>query len=304
MNLEIQPSREPNYAVYQKELFLAGRTGGNPHFNTHPDALEQQAKEALSKGGWLYVACDAGVSWTSRANREALYRWRIVPRMLRDTTARDTTTTLFGHKISAPVCLAPIGINKIYHPVSRPGSGRALTSSELTKSSWASSMPRGLRPPSISLICSRPPARSRSKTWPRPTGPARASSSSTARRTRSSRRRSCSGRGTRGSTSVSSLSTPGSLPGASPLSPLRAHAANHSRRRHNDIANSNYAFYRGIGAEIGLTDPVFRRRLAERGLDPANQADMPQIGELWIDQVWHGKAFTWDKVPLYVAVRQ
>lgn len=37
--------------------------------------------------------------------------------MLVDTTARDTTTTLFGHKISAPICFAPIGINKIYHPV-------------------------------------------------------------------------------------------------------------------------------------------------------------------------------------------
>lgn len=67
--------------------------------------------------------------------------------------------------------------------------------------------------------------------------------------------------------------------------------------RHEDIANSNYAFYRGIGAEIGLTDPVFRRRLEEKGLDPENQEHMPLIGEMWIDQVWHGKAFTWDKVP-------
>lgn len=36
---------------------------------------------------------------------------RIVPRMLVDTNARDTSTELFGHKISAPICFAPVGIN-------------------------------------------------------------------------------------------------------------------------------------------------------------------------------------------------
>jgi isopentenyl diphosphate isomerase/L-lactate dehydrogenase-like FMN-dependent dehydrogenase len=33
--------------------------------------------------------------------------------MLVDTTARDTTTEIFGHKISAPIMFAPIGINKV-----------------------------------------------------------------------------------------------------------------------------------------------------------------------------------------------
>ncbi len=33
--------------------------------------------------------------------------------MLVDTTARDSTTELFGHRISAPICFAPIGINKV-----------------------------------------------------------------------------------------------------------------------------------------------------------------------------------------------
>lgn len=45
----------------------------------------------------------------------------------------------------------------------------------------------------------------------------------------------------------------------------------------------------GIGADIGLSDPVFRKRLAERGLDPGKIEDMPKIGELSIDQVWHGE---------------
>jgi hypothetical protein len=39
----------------------------------------------------------------------------------------------------------------------------------------------------------------------------------------------------------------------------------------------------GIGADIGLTDPVFCKRLKERGLDKDKLEDMPKIGELWIE---------------------
>lgn len=38
--------------------------------------------------------------------------------------------------------------------------------------------------------------------------------------------------------------------------------------RHDDVDASNYAFYRGIGADIGLTDPVFKKRMAAAGIDP------------------------------------
>ena len=65
--------------------------------------------------------------------------------------------------------------------------------------------------------------------------------------------------------------------------------------RHDDVANSNYAFYRGIGADIGLTDPVFQRRLAADGIDPAR--DPERAGAKWIDNVWHGRAWDWSKMP-------
>lgn len=56
---------------------------------------------------------------------------------------------------------------------------------------------------------------------------------------------------------------------------------------------SNYAFYHGKGADLGLSDPVFQKRLRERGIDPATQPN--EAGALWIDNVWHGRAHTWDK---------
>ena len=65
--------------------------------------------------------------------------------------------------------------------------------------------------------------------------------------------------------------------------------------RHDDVATGNYAFYRGIGADLGFTDPVFQRRLAEAGIDPKTQPQ--EAGAMWIDNVWHGRAWSWEKIP-------
>lgn len=65
--------------------------------------------------------------------------------------------------------------------------------------------------------------------------------------------------------------------------------------RHDDVATSNYAFYHGIGADLGLSDPVFQKRLAEDGIDPKTQPN--EAGAKWIDNVWHGRAHSWEKIP-------
>src|SRR2546423_1446425 len=45
-----------------------------------------------------------------RANRTAFERRRIVPRMLRDVSSRDTSIELFGRKLPFPFLLAPVGV--------------------------------------------------------------------------------------------------------------------------------------------------------------------------------------------------
>jgi isopentenyl diphosphate isomerase/L-lactate dehydrogenase-like FMN-dependent dehydrogenase len=65
--------------------------------------------------------------------------------------------------------------------------------------------------------------------------------------------------------------------------------------RHDDIYTSNYAFYRGIGADMGLTDEVFKRRLKEMGIDAEKEPE--RAGAAWIDNVWHGRAWSWEKIP-------
>ena len=65
--------------------------------------------------------------------------------------------------------------------------------------------------------------------------------------------------------------------------------------RHDDVATGNYAFYHGVGADLGLSDPVFQKRLKEAGIDPVNQPN--EAGAMWIDNVWHGRAWSWEKIP-------
>jgi len=84
--------------------------------SSDPREIEKLAERKLSEGGWYYSSCNAGLSWTHLANRQAFYGHRIIPRMLVDTNVRDTATEIFGHRVSVPIGFAPIGINRIYHP--------------------------------------------------------------------------------------------------------------------------------------------------------------------------------------------
>ncbi|TFY77745.1 hypothetical protein EWM64_g6262, partial [Hericium alpestre] len=62
--------------------------------------LEAEAREKTKEyhGAYMYTFGSAGSCDTARANVRALQQWRIVPRMLRDASARSLETTLFGVK--------------------------------------------------------------------------------------------------------------------------------------------------------------------------------------------------------------
>ena len=66
--------------------------GTVPSFSVHPEELQESTKQKLNDRGYFYANSNAGLGWTDRANREAFYRWRIVPRMLVDTNTRDLTS--------------------------------------------------------------------------------------------------------------------------------------------------------------------------------------------------------------------
>jgi isopentenyl diphosphate isomerase/L-lactate dehydrogenase-like FMN-dependent dehydrogenase len=115
----------PPFANYQYEIYLAGLEGQTPELPLSYEELEQQARSKLSPEAYGYVAGAAGAETTVRNNRQAFERWRIVPRMLRDTSARDLGRDVLGTQLPAPVMLAPIGVQSIIHPDGELATARA-----------------------------------------------------------------------------------------------------------------------------------------------------------------------------------
>jgi lactate 2-monooxygenase len=104
------------FAAYGAEIYLQGLSGQRPALPTDPARLEAAARSVLDDGAFGYVAGGAGAGATMRANRTAFDRYGLVPRMLRDTTTRDWSTTVLGTAMPAPLLLAPIGVMSIVHP--------------------------------------------------------------------------------------------------------------------------------------------------------------------------------------------
>ncbi|MFH8347493.1 lactate 2-monooxygenase [Streptomyces sp. NPDC018045] len=116
---------ERGYADYQFRIYMNGLEDRIPPFTTDFGALEEVARERIGPQPYWYIAGAAGSGATARANRAAFDRHRIVPRMLRDATARDQRTTVLGGELAAPVVLAPIGVQSLVHPDGELATARA-----------------------------------------------------------------------------------------------------------------------------------------------------------------------------------
>jgi hypothetical protein len=87
------------YAAYLRTIVQKGLLAGElPIVTTNPNLLEAQAKEKMTKAGFDYIIGGAGESATMDANRLAFRQWKIVPRVLKPTTPRDLSVTIFGQK--------------------------------------------------------------------------------------------------------------------------------------------------------------------------------------------------------------
>lgn len=116
---------KPNWADFQYEIYLNGMTGAVPRLPTDLTRLEELTEQRLGPGPVGYVSGSAGNGSTARANREALERRRIVPRMLRDVQERDLSVEVLGHRLPAPLALAPVGVLSIMHPEGESAAARA-----------------------------------------------------------------------------------------------------------------------------------------------------------------------------------
>jgi L-lactate dehydrogenase (cytochrome) len=112
-------------ADYYREIYLRGLGGEQPSIPVSVAELERRAVAAMEPRTAGYVCAGAGTEGTIDANAEAFGRRRIVPRMLRDVSERDLSTTVLGTAMPAPLLLAPIGVQKIVHEDGELATARA-----------------------------------------------------------------------------------------------------------------------------------------------------------------------------------
>lgn len=101
--------------------------------------FEAIAKESLPKEEYDYIAGGATDEISVERNRRAYESWAFRPRVLRDVSALDLSTTVLGTKVSLPVLIAPCGGHKKAHP---DGSSRPIAPQPPAARSWRSAPTR------------------------------------------------------------------------------------------------------------------------------------------------------------------
>ncbi|KAI5291078.1 hypothetical protein KEM52_000266 [Ascosphaera acerosa] len=257
-NPNLQHRKAPQWAMYQRELLWDTNKGSYPLFNTDPREVERLAKEKLAEGGWSYSACNAGMSWTHLANREAFFRHRIAPRMLVNTNLRDTVHQILGHRVNAPIGFAPVGVNRIYHHTGELSPAKVARELGLPYCLSAGGSY------SIEDVAQANGDGLRFYQLYQPHDQELALSLLT--RAAKAGYQACIF-----TTDLWQLGW-----------------------RHHDMYAANYTFYHDHGpTDTALQDPVFMKRLKDAGLDP--KKDYKEAGAMWGDAIWHGVPYTWEQ---------
>jgi len=87
--------------------------------------IAKAARLHLKQGDWDYLMGGAESETTLRRNRQALDSVAFRPRVLRDVSKVDTTSTFLGRPVRIPVMLAPIGGLETFDPGGGATVGRA-----------------------------------------------------------------------------------------------------------------------------------------------------------------------------------
>jgi 4-hydroxymandelate oxidase len=92
--------------------------------NSHLDLIEE-ARGLLPEGVFQYVATGAGVEETLESAPAAWRRYLLRPRLPRNVTTVDVTTSVLGTPVTSPVQIAPTGFQRIVHADGEVGTAKA-----------------------------------------------------------------------------------------------------------------------------------------------------------------------------------
>ncbi|NXI54379.1 HAOX1 oxidase, partial [Chloroceryle aenea] len=117
--------------------------------------FEEYAKKFLPKSVYDYYRSGADDQETLADNIVAFSRWKLYPRVLRDVSVTDLSTSVLGHRISMPVCVGATAMQCMAHADGEMATAKACCAmgTGMLLSSWATcsieevakAAPNGLR---------------------------------------------------------------------------------------------------------------------------------------------------------------
>jgi len=91
------------------------------------DQVIARAREMVEPGAYAWAAAGAGQGVTTTRNVAALNRLALVPRVMRDVSQVDISSSFLGVPLAMPLILAPVGALALYDPGDSLASAEAAT---------------------------------------------------------------------------------------------------------------------------------------------------------------------------------
>nr|XP_054758291.1 2-Hydroxyacid oxidase 1-like [Lytechinus pictus] len=103
--------------------------------------FEDFATKYLPKNALDYYRSGANSEQTLKDNRSAFESLRLYPRILRDVSVRDMSTTVLGQRLPYPIAIAPTAMQRMAHADGEVATARAATTMDtgMILSSWSTS---------------------------------------------------------------------------------------------------------------------------------------------------------------------
>ncbi|KAF5855970.1 hypothetical protein ETB97_008127 [Aspergillus alliaceus] len=255
------------FSSYQHEIYVAGTRGIKPIMTTNPNLWETAAKQVMEPMNFDYAKGGAGAGDTIRKNREAFDKWSIIPRMVRSNTKRSLKVDVLGQEWPAPVAIAPVGVNRVFHPDGEKGVARAAgkVGVPYVLSTFASESPEAVAQAQDEAAGHGKSIRWLQLYWPQ---------SVDHDVTRSILRRAKAARYTALVITLDIFSM---------------------SWRPMDLDNAYLPLYKGYSTALGFTDPVFRRKFAEKYGHEADEDILKGAFE-WENTIFPNLAHTWSEL--------
>ena len=116
---------DPEPYHYEQEVYAKGLKYENPPITFDTTKWEGLAKEALPATSFGYVGGNAGTGETYNKNLISFKSWSIVPNRLVKAGFPDLKTRILGQEYPYPVAIAPVGVQRIFHPEAESGAAAA-----------------------------------------------------------------------------------------------------------------------------------------------------------------------------------